>query len=187
MQALPKVGCLTEKVAVTGPLDCIGWLTRKSKDRHGSVQTESLPRNDEGNKKWQLLPLTTEYLRAIPRATRPFWHRQLFYQRPGTSKSLAEEPWAREVHMEDLKAWKITEPSGFLFPSSATASWFPTSLPLSSLRTAKAEEVMGSREPYTTSESVGQIWMLAMGPWFLHQQPLIIWETANILHYFSLA
>lgn len=108
---------------------------------------------------------TSEQFQEAPR---PFWHRGLFYQRPDTSKSLAEEPWAREVHMDDLKAWKIAEASqcsSFLRQQQA-ASWFPTSFPLTSLRAAKAEEVMGSAEPGTTPESVGQIWMLVMGPWF---------------------
>lgn len=51
---------------------------------------------------------------------RPFWHRKLFYQRPDTSKSLAEEPWAREVHMEDRKAWKMAE--AFRVPLSFTSN-----------------------------------------------------------------
>lgn len=53
-------------------------------------------------------PSTSEQSQEPPR---PFWHRELFYQRPDTSKSPAEEPWAREVHMEDRKAWRMAEAS----------------------------------------------------------------------------
>lgn len=109
-----------EKVAVTRHF--IRWLTIESKDSLGSVQPESLvlPWNDEEirNDSHFHWPLSTS--EQSHEAPRPFWHRELFYQRPDTSKSLAEEPGAREVHTDDLKAWKTAE--AFSVPLSFASS-----------------------------------------------------------------
>lgn len=156
-----------EKVAVTGHLGCIRWLTIKSKDSLGSVQPESLvlPWNDEENKKWQPLPLTTEYLRAIPRGTQAFLAQRALLPE---ARHLQISGWRTQgqgsTHgwSERMKeSWSLQR-SSFLHQQQQADSPLPFPLPAS-----RPPRLRKGLRSLVQPESVGQIWMLVMKPWFL--------------------
>lgn len=137
-RALPKVGHLTREIAVTGHPDCIRWLTTQRRDLEACI-TETVVLQNDGNKKWQPLPLP-ECLMAIPEGTQA-----LVAWTCSTRGQTPPNPWLRSLWHKDTcgrsESMKKSRSRQGL-PSCTTSSPSPTSL-----RVAKAEEVTGSGEP----------------------------------------